>query len=46
MLNFASALMMVAAVFILGEFMPLYEYECKKCHHRFERIQTFSAPHT
>jgi putative FmdB family regulatory protein len=26
--------------------MPLYEYECKKCHHRFERIQTFAARHT
>jgi putative FmdB family regulatory protein len=26
-------------------FMPLYEYECKKCHHRFERIQKFSDPH-
>jgi len=25
--------------------MPLYEYECKKCHHRFERIQKFSDPH-
>jgi putative FmdB family regulatory protein len=25
--------------------MPLYEYECKKCHHRFERIQSFSARH-
>jgi putative FmdB family regulatory protein len=24
--------------------MPLYEYECKKCGHRFERIQSFSAP--
>ena len=24
--------------------MPIYEYECKKCHHRFERIQGFSAP--
>lgn len=25
--------------------MPLYEYECKKCHHRFERIQkSFSDP--
>ncbi len=22
--------------------MPLYEYECKKCKHRFERIQSFS----
>ena len=22
--------------------MPLYEYECRKCHHRFERIQQFS----
>jgi putative FmdB family regulatory protein len=25
--------------------MPLYEYECKKCHHRFEKIQTYSAKH-
>ena len=25
--------------------MPLYEYECKKCHHRFEKIQRFSDPH-
>ncbi|HZP34658.1 MAG TPA: FmdB family zinc ribbon protein [Candidatus Acidoferrales bacterium] len=25
--------------------MPLYEYECKKCLHRFERIQKFSDPH-
>ncbi|HEX7892776.1 MAG TPA: FmdB family zinc ribbon protein [Terriglobales bacterium] len=24
--------------------MPLYEYECKKCGHRFERIQRFSDP--
>jgi putative FmdB family regulatory protein len=23
--------------------MPLYEYQCKKCGHRFERIQTYSA---
>jgi putative FmdB family regulatory protein len=22
--------------------MPLYEYECDSCHHRFERIQKFS----
>ena len=22
--------------------MPIYEYECKKCHHRFERIVKFS----
>ena len=28
-----------------GSPMPLYEYECKKCHHRFERIQKFSDPH-
>jgi putative FmdB family regulatory protein len=27
------------------ESMPLYEYECKKCHHRFEKIQKFSARH-
>jgi putative FmdB family regulatory protein len=25
--------------------MPLYEYECKKCHHRFEKIQKYSDPH-
>jgi len=25
--------------------MPIYEYLCKKCHHRFERIQKFSDPH-
>ena len=24
--------------------MPLYEYECKKCGHRFEKIQLFSDP--
>jgi putative FmdB family regulatory protein len=25
--------------------VPLYEYECQKCHHRFERIQkSFSDP--
>jgi putative FmdB family regulatory protein len=24
--------------------MPLYEYQCKKCRHRFERIQKFSDP--
>jgi putative FmdB family regulatory protein len=23
--------------------MPLYEYECFLCHHRFERIQAVSA---
>jgi putative FmdB family regulatory protein len=22
--------------------MPLYEYQCKKCSHRFEKIQKFS----
>jgi putative FmdB family regulatory protein len=24
--------------------MPLYEYECESCSHRFERIQKFSDP--
>src|ERR1700729_2992049 len=24
--------------------MPLYEFQCKQCGHRFERIQSFSAP--
>ena len=24
--------------------MPLYEYRCKNCGHRFEKIQSFSAP--
>jgi putative FmdB family regulatory protein len=23
--------------------MPLYEYQCSKCGHRFEKIQSFSA---
>ena len=23
--------------------MPLYEYECQQCNHRFEKIQTFRA---
>jgi putative FmdB family regulatory protein len=25
--------------------MPLYEYECDECGHRFERIQKYSDPH-
>jgi putative FmdB family regulatory protein len=24
--------------------VPLYEFECEKCHHRFEKIQSVSAP--
>jgi len=24
--------------------VPLYEYQCKKCKHRFEKIQKFSEP--
>jgi putative FmdB family regulatory protein len=24
--------------------VPLYEYQCKQCEHRFEKIQSFSAP--
>jgi len=24
--------------------MPLYEYQCRRCKHRFERIQKFSDP--
>ncbi len=24
--------------------MPLYEYRCSACGHRFEKIQSFSAP--
>jgi putative FmdB family regulatory protein len=24
--------------------MPLHEYQCKKCGHRFEKIQKFSDP--
>ena len=24
--------------------MPLYEYECRACHHRFEQIQRYSDP--
>ncbi len=26
--------------------MPLYEYQCKKCGHRFEKIEKFSDPET
>ena len=25
--------------------MPIYEYECRACKHRFERIQKFSDRH-
>ena len=25
--------------------MPIYEYQCKKCGHRFERMQKLSDPH-
>jgi putative FmdB family regulatory protein len=24
--------------------MPLYEYQCEACHHRFEKIKKFSDP--
>jgi putative FmdB family regulatory protein len=24
--------------------VPLYEYQCKQCGHRFDKIQSFSAP--
>jgi len=24
--------------------LPLYEYQCKKCKHKFEKIQKFSDP--
>jgi len=26
--------------------VPLYEYECRKCHHRFELIEKSTAPET
>jgi putative FmdB family regulatory protein len=25
--------------------LPLYEYECEKCHSRFERIEKLNGPH-
>ena len=25
--------------------MPLYEYRCRKCSHRFEKIEKVSGPH-
>jgi putative FmdB family regulatory protein len=25
--------------------VPLYEYECTKCHRRFERIEKVAGPH-
>ena len=41
---------MLKSMYIAGEGaratpqMPLYEYQCQKCGHRFERIQKFSDP--
>jgi putative FmdB family regulatory protein len=32
--------------FIRRTRVPLYEYECTVCHHRFEKIESFSAPVT
>jgi putative FmdB family regulatory protein len=29
-------------LFLQRTFVPLYEYQCKKCKHRFEKIQKFS----
>jgi putative FmdB family regulatory protein len=40
-----AAIRLLNAQESLRKSMPLYEYECKKCHHRFERIQKFSDPH-
>jgi putative FmdB family regulatory protein len=28
-----------------GVVVPMYEYECTKCGHRFEKIQKYSDPH-
>ncbi len=25
--------------------MPLYEYQCRKCDHRFEKIEKVAGPH-
>jgi len=25
--------------------VPLYEYQCRKCRHRFEKIEKVSGPH-
>ena len=25
--------------------MPLYEYQCRKCSHRFEKIEKVAGPH-
>jgi putative FmdB family regulatory protein len=45
--SFASACYHLAFPLILsveGAFsVPLYEYECSKCHHRFEKIEKVSA---
>src|SRR5580704_7993060 len=34
--------MKVSFLTTVSEPMPLYEYECEKCGHRFEKIQKFS----
>jgi len=31
-------------LYLEGWRVPLYEYQCKKCKHRFEKIQKFSDP--
>jgi putative FmdB family regulatory protein len=28
----------------MGGYLPLYEYQCRKCGERMEKIQKFSAP--
>lgn len=33
-----------ASIHSKGSRVPLYEYQCKKCKHRFEKIQKFSDP--
>jgi putative FmdB family regulatory protein len=32
------------ALYNRSSLMPLYEYQCKKCKHRFEKIRQFSDP--
>jgi len=39
-----NVLLKSKAEFLNSLSMPLYEYQCRKCGHRFERIQRFSDP--
>ena len=40
--GYGAAPKIKASIHSKGSRVPLYEYQCKKCKHRFEKIQKFS----